>query len=278
MGGIRKNINFQLNCADWSLYPRDAVTDEELQKLAKPQLRLAPITGGSENVGYSDESRFYYDLIGACAAAGIKLSIGDGCPDIKLQSGIKAVRCESEKSLQNGGAPLTAAVFIKPYSNQKILERAEWSRPVAEIIGVDIDAYNIVTMRNLVQLEKKTSATLNELKKHIDVPFAIKGIFTTADLALLKEVKPDIAVISNHGGRVDNRTGSTVDFLAEHAAEIAANCGEIWIDGGIRHERDLYVASYFGVKQVMIARPIISALCHGGKKGVADYLQWTFHV
>lgn len=159
MGGIRKNINFQLNCADWSLYPRDAVTDEELQKLAKPQLRLAPITGGSENVGYSDESRFYYDLIGACAAAGIKLSIGDGCPDIKLQSGIKAVRCESEKSLQNGGAPLTAAVFIKPYSNQKILERAEWSRPVAEIIGIDIDAYNIVTMRNLVRLEKKTSTT-----------------------------------------------------------------------------------------------------------------------
>ena len=174
--------------------------------------------------------------------------------------------------------PLKAAVFIKPYENVKIIERASWSRSIAEIIGVDIDAYNIVTMRNLVQLEKKSPAQMKELKRSFQVPFAIKGVFTQADLELVKAVQPDIAVISNHGGRVDNRTGSTIDFLAEHAEELGNNCGEIWIDGGIRRERDLYVASYYGAKQVLIARPIITALCRSGKQGIVDYLQRTFNV
>lgn len=266
MGGIRKNINFQLNCSDWNLYPRNGISDEELQKFKRPKMRLAPITGGTENVGFSDEEQFYYSLIGACSACNFPLSIGDGCPDIKIQSGIAAVKKEGKK----------AAVFIKPYENARILERIEWSESIAEIVGVDIDAYNIVTMRNLVKLEKKTPAHIKELKKALKVPFAIKGIFTHEDLELLKEVKPDIAVISNHGGRVDNRTGSTIDFLAEHENIIKNNCGEIWIDGGIRRERDLYVASYFGAKEIMIARPIISALCKNGEKGVAEYLKSTF--
>ena len=132
-------------------------------------------------------------------------------------------------------------------------------------------------MRNLVHLEKKDADKLIELKKNCGFPFAIKGVFTHADLDLIKQVKPDIVAVSNHGGRVDNRTGSTIDFLAEHHKEIAANCGEIWIDGGIRRERDLFVASYFGAKQVMLGRPLISALCRGGKEEVADYLKRTFN-
>ena len=267
MGGIRKNINFQLNCSDWNLYPRCNIADEELEKYSKPKIRLAPITGGTENIGFADETQYYYSMIEACAEINLPLCIGDGCPDIKLKSGIDAVSKESKK----------AAVFIKPYENARIFERIEWAKPVAEIIGVDIDAYNIVTMRNLVHLEKKDADKLIELKKNCGFPFAIKGVFTHADLDLIKQVKPDIVAVSNHGGRVDNRTGSTIDFLAEHHKEIAANCGEIWIDGGIRRERDLFVASYFGAKQVMLGRPLISALCRGGKEEVADYLKRTFN-
>ena len=99
MGGIRKNINFQLNCDDWNLYPRNGMSDEELQEREKPAIRLAPVTGGTENVGFSDEQQFYYAIIEACAEAGLRLSIGDGCPDIKLQSGIDAVECESKKAV-----------------------------------------------------------------------------------------------------------------------------------------------------------------------------------
>ncbi|MBR6216731.1 MAG: alpha-hydroxy-acid oxidizing protein [Spirochaetaceae bacterium] len=269
-GGIRKNINFQLNCSDWDIYPRNDVSDEELYKLNPPTIRLAPITGGSENVGYAVEEEFYYDIIEACCRANIALSIGDGCPDVKLKSGIAAVEKNKAK----------AAVFIKPYANKKIIERAEWASGIAEIIGIDIDAYNILTMRNLVSLEKKNAGLLSEIKQYVNgvlkVPFALKGIFTTQDIELVKAVKPDIVAISNHGGRVDNRTGSTIDFLAEQHKTLEQYCGEIWIDGGIRKKRDIFVASYFGAKQVMIARPLISALCKDGINGVKDYIEKTY--
>ena len=98
------------------------------------------------------------------------LSIGDGCPDEKLLWGIEAVKSVNKK----------AAVFIKPYENKKILERIEWSASVAECIGIDIDAYNIVTMRNKVNLEKKTEKNLVEIKNRLSalgLPFVLKGIF-----------------------------------------------------------------------------------------------------
>ena len=135
-------------------------------------------------------------------------------------------------------------------------------------------------MRNLVSLEKKNAVLLSEIKHYVNgvlkVPFALKGIFTTQDIELVKAVKPDIVAISNHGGRVDNRTGSTIDFLAEQHKTLEQYCGEIWIDGGIRKKRDIFVASYFGAKQVMIARPLISALCKDGLDGVKNYVEKTY--
>ena len=267
MGGIRNNINFQLNCADWDIYPKN-VSDEELFKCKKPLVRLAPITGSVENIGFETEEPYYKEIINACVEAGIELSIGDGCPDEKIKFGIEAVKNAGKK----------AAVFIKPYPNEKIIERIEWASDIAEIIGVDIDSYNIVTMRKLVKLEQKTPSQIKELRQKSQKPFAIKGVFTHADIELVKEVRPEIVVISNHGGRVENRTGSTIDFLVEHATELKNYCEEIWIDGGIRKERDLFVASFFGASQVMIARPLITALCKGGKEELKRFVKEKLKV
>ncbi len=258
MGGIRENINFQLNCAAWDGIQLESFTLKEKEKAELPSVRLAPITGGMENVGYFSEEQFYYDLIRAVHKSGYSLSLGDGCPDIKLQTGIKAVLKEQEEN-----PSLRSAVFIKPYSNEKIYERIDWSRPVANIIGVDIDSYNIVTMRNLVKLEKKTPAQLKEVMKYAGHPFAVKGVFTKEDVEMVKELKPDIIVVSNHGGRVENRTGSTAEFLAEYGKELKNCCDKLWVDGGIRKYRDLQIAGLLGADEVMIGRPFITALCKG---------------
>ncbi len=258
MGGIRENINFQLNCAAWDGIALESFTQREKEKAILPSVRLAPITGGVENVGYFSEEQFYYDLVSAVHKAGYSLSLGDGCPDIKLQTGIKAVQREQETT-----PDLRSAVFIKPYANEKIYERIDWSRPVANIIGVDIDSYNIVTMRNLVKLEKKTPAQLKEVQKYAGHPFAVKGVFTKEDVEMVKELKPDIIIISNHGGRVENRTGSTAEFLAEYGRDLKNNCDKLWVDGGIRKYRDLKIAGLLGADEVMIGRPFITALCKG---------------
>ena len=162
MGGVFRSANFISNCAAWKNYYTDLPHDDEL-----PPIRLAPITGGVENVGYEDETAFYFDLIEACAHAGFLLSIGDGYPDAKIQGGLAA--------LQRYGK--TGAVFIKPYPNPRIFERIDWVRDSADLIGVDIDSYNIVTMRNLVQLEQKDAPRLKEIQRYAQKPFAIKGIF-----------------------------------------------------------------------------------------------------
>ena len=245
MGGVFESANFIANCAAWKKYYADVPYEYEL-----PPIRLAPITGGVENVGYHDEAVFYFDLIESCTKAGFLLSIGDGYPDAKIQGGLAALQRYRK----------TGAVFIKPYPNPRIFERIDWVRDSADLIGVDIDSYNIVTMRNLVQLEQKDAHSLKEIRRYAKKPFAIKGIFLPENVEMVKELRPDIAVISNHGGRIETRHGSTLRKFA----------GEVWVDGGLRSRADIAAAKRLGATQVMIGRPCITALLSNGAEGVRD--------
>jgi isopentenyl diphosphate isomerase/L-lactate dehydrogenase-like FMN-dependent dehydrogenase len=257
MGGVFGNGNFISNCGDWASFHAEG----DIPPL--PEIRLAPITGAIQNVGYHDERAFYFDLITSAVVAGVRLSIGDGYPDEKLKFGIEALSAAGKKG----------AVFIKPYENRKVMERMEWADGVSEIVGVDIDSYAILTMRNLVNLQKKTAADLLELKAHAGKPFVIKGVFRPEDIGLVREVHPDVVVVSNHGGRVETDRGSTVRFLAEHGKELAAHSGAVWVDGGIRCRRDLEAARALGATGVMIGRPFITGLLRFQRDGIGKSLQ-----
>ena len=264
MGGVSQNENFILNCASWEIV-RQKNLDKIKQFLEKPAeeripaISIAPMTGAVENIGFARESDFYDAIIQAMHRVGVGLCIGDGYPDEKLKFGIDALR-----KIKRDSPDARTSVFIKPYANEKILERFDWARECVKVAGIDIDSYNILTMRNFVKLEKKSAAQLIEIKKQVKIPFAIKGIFSRDDIDLLKEVKPDIAYISNHGGRIETRRGSTAEFFAEHACEIKNYCGELWIDGGIRSPQDVATALALGADCVLVGRPFASALCHGG--------------
>ena len=256
MGGVFENYNFIKNCTDWSVLGLE--NKAENQNISLPPVRLAPMTGAIQNVGYHDERQFYFDLIDSCIRAGINLSIGDGYPDEKLKFGIEALTKAGRK----------AAVFIKPYENNRIYERMEWAQDVSEIIGVDIDSYAILTMRNLVNLEEKTAKNLLEIKKKTQVPFAIKGVFRAQDIELIREVHPDIVVVSNHGGRIETDRGSTALFLQKWGKTLSGLCGELWVDGGIRTRGDLEVAQSLGAVEVMIGRPLAIAVLKDKEKGI----------
>ncbi len=261
MGGPLQSANFIANCAAWAKIPfgkNKSAIDMEKSELIK-KIRLAPITGAVENIGYGDEKQYYFDMIKSCSEANIALSLGDGTPDFKFLWGIDAV-----KELQKSNPQKKAAVFIKPYPQKTYFERLEKALPVAQIFGIDIDSYNIVTMRNLVHLEKKNAQQLLEIKNFShskNIPFAIKGIFTQEDLELAKEVQPDIIYISNHGGRVETKKGSTAEFLAQNADFLKNFCAELWVDGGIRNFNDEKKALSYNADCVLLGRPLISALC-----------------
>lgn len=100
MGGVFNSANFIANYQAWKKYYLPDADSSDI-----PLIRLAPITGAVENVGYHDETPFYDDLIKGASQAGFLLSIGDGYPDAKLQGGIAALKAHGQ----------TAAVFIKPF-------------------------------------------------------------------------------------------------------------------------------------------------------------------
>lgn len=253
LGGVYESKNFQLNCESWKKY-HHLVKKAELPSDLKSVLRCGPVTGAQENIGFAQEGDFYLPYFQACKNSGIGICVGDGYPDEKLNFGIEAVKKLGVK----------AAFFLKPYPQEILIERIKKVAPYAEYIGIDIDSYNILTMRNLVHLEKKTPQQLKELRSHFDVPFVIKGVFTKEDLELVKNVSPDVAYISNHGGRIETEVGSTADFLYENAAELKKSVREIWVDGGIRSCDDVKTACAMGASRVIAARPFISALCLGG--------------
>lgn len=264
MGGVKNNENFILNCSAWEI-----VRNKNIEKIKKfldlpaefriPSISIAPMTGAMENIGFAQESDFYDAIIQAMHKVGVGLCIGDGYPDEKLKFGIEAL-----KKIKIESPNARTSVFIKPYTNEKILERFEWAKDCVKIAGIDIDSYNIVTMRNLVQLEKKSASQLIEIKNNVKIPFAIKGVFTKKDIELVKEVKPDIVYISNHGGRIDTKKGSTAEFLAKYGEKIKNYCGELWVDGGIRSPKDVATAMVLGADCVLVGRPFATALCHGG--------------
>ena len=266
MGGVFDGRNFSLNVEGWKkilpLIPQEKL-QEAAASIVPQKIRLAPITGAEENVGWPDEESFYAPFYAFAAGLGIKLGVGDGCPDNKLKAGIAAVQALNKTA----STPKKAAVFLKPYPQEKLLERAEWAMPVAEFIGVDIDSYNIVTMRNKVHLEKKTAAQLNELRRATKLPLVVKGVFTQESLDLIEELKPEVAYISNHGGRVETDISSTAKFMLANIARIKKSAAAVWVDGGLRSKEDIAAALALGGEEILLGRPMISSFLESVTKG-----------
>lgn len=264
MGGVQESAIFIENVKAWKRFftELNITSNHQYESLKPARIRLAPMAGGVQNVGWYCEKDFYFAMLSASFYASLPLSIGDGFPDEKLHFALSSLQELRRK----------AAVFLKPYPQKNLLKRLDLAFPYADIIGVDIDAYNIITMRHQVSLEKKTPKELNELRRISQLPLAIKGVFSDEDIALVKESKPEIAIVSNHGGRIDRPLISSADFLSKHYAEISRYAGEVWVDGGIRCAKDLLSASALGAKEVLIGRPIISSLIAGGREGVKTFV------
>lgn len=261
MGGVNNSRNFILNCSSW-----DNFTADESIPVTKDNLGIAPVTGAVQNIGFENESDFYINYFSAAKNAGITLCVGDGAPDEKLKLGTEAIAQLNER----------AYFFLKPYPNEKLYKRIDFIRDKAIAIGMDIDAFNIETMRNQAKLERKSKEQIEALRNYAKLPLMLKGIFTKEDIEVCKEVKPEIIVISNHGGRVETTEGSTAEFLSRYAEELKDYVGEIWVDGGIRKKRDVQVAKQLGATKCLVARPWISRLVKDGVPGMENAIQRLF--
>jgi lactate 2-monooxygenase len=105
------------------------------------------------------------------------------------------------------------------------------------------------------------------LREHWEGPIVLKGIQHPDDARRAVDAGMDGIVVSNHGGRqVDGAIGS-LDALPAVVGAVGDRT-EVLFDSGIRTGADVIKALALGAKAVLLARPYVYGLAHGGEDGV----------
>jgi len=223
----------------------------------------APIGGVSFNMGGKrTEEEYIAAVIDGCKQAGVIGCSGDGVPPFIHEAGLSAIAAAG-----GHGIP-----FIKPWENTELYEKlAKAKASGAKIIGMDIDAAGLITLRKMGRpVSPKSVDTLREIIARTGVKFIVKGIMTAEDASLALEAGADAIVVSNHGGRVLDHTPGTAEVLPAIAAQMKGKLGII-VDGGVRTGADVLKMLALGADAVMIGRPFSIAAIGGLTEGVVAY-------
>ncbi|WP_370947589.1 lactate 2-monooxygenase [Amycolatopsis sp. cg5] len=113
---------------------------------------------------------------------------------------------------------------------------------------------------------------LSFLREHWDGPIVLKGIQHIDDARRAVDEGVDGIVVSNHGGRQVDGAIASLDVLPEIAAAVGDQL-DVLFDSGIRTGADVLKAVALGAKAVLVGRPWVYGLAHGGEAGVRHVLR-----
>ena len=233
------------------------------QDLALPVL-AAPIGGVSFNMGGGvSEQDYCHAVIKGCVSRGTLGCTGDGVPAFIHESGFAAI----------GEAGGQGIPWIKPWEDSELFEKiAKAQETGTKIIGMDIDAAGLVTLRKMGRpVGPKTVSQLRQIRAAIKGTFLLKGVMTVADALLALEAGVDGIVVSNHGGRVLDFAPGAAEVLPAIAKAVAGRMA-VLADGGVRSGADVLKLLALGAQAVLIGRPIAVAAVGGLQAGVEAYL------
>lgn len=117
-----------------------------------------------------------------------------------------------------------------------------------------------------------TWETVKQLRDMTDLKIMLKGLMIAEDVERAVEVGADTVVVSNHGARQLDHTGSTIEALPE-CVQAAQGKIPVLVDGGFRRGTDILKALAIGATAVGIARPYLWGMTCYGRAGVARVLQ-----
>jgi len=234
------------------------------QQLSMPVL-AAPIGGVSFNMGGKrSEEEYITAIIEGCKHAGIIGCTGDGVPPLIHEAGLAAIA-----AADGHGIP-----FIKPWEHSELSEKlTKAQKSGANIIGMDIDAAGLITLRKMGRpVSPKSVETLRKIISEVGTKFIVKGIMTVEDATLALEAGADAIVVSNHGGRVLDHTPGTAEVLPVIAKQMKGKL-DIIVDGGVRSGADVLKMLALGANAVMIGRPFSIAAMGGLTQGVTAFIE-----
>lgn len=103
------------------------------------------------------------------------------------------------------------------------------------------------------------------------LPVVVKGVLRADDARASVDAGASAIWVSNHGGRQLDGVAPTAVALPEVVAAVGDDV-EIYVDGGIRHGRDVLRALALGARAAFVGRPVSWALATGGADGVRRLL------
>ena len=117
-----------------------------------------------------------------------------------------------------------------------------------------------------------TWETVREIREMTDLQLVLKGLMIGEDVEKAVEYGASAVVVSNHGARQLDHTGSTIEAL-EECVQAAGGKIPVLIDGGFRRGTDILKALAMGAAAVGVARPYLWGLASFGQRGVERVIE-----
>ena len=110
------------------------------------------------------------------------------------------------------------------------------------------------------------------LRSETSLPLIVKGVLCAEDAVLARDAGAAAVVVSNHGGRQLDGAVPAIEALPE-VVEAVGDDMTVLLDSGVRTGGDVIKALALGAKGVLIGRPALWGLAHGGESGLAEMLE-----
>jgi 4-hydroxymandelate oxidase len=131
--------------------------------------------------------------------------------------------------------------------------------------AIELGGWTSTTAANL------TWDYIKRLRDRVRTKLVLKGILAPEDAELAAVAGIDGVIVSNHGGRAEDGSGSTIEALPEIVAAARGRL-PVLIDSGFRRGTDIVKALALGARAVCIGRPYLWGLGAFGQPGVERVL------
>jgi 4-hydroxymandelate oxidase len=186
--------------------------------------------------------------------------------------------CELISQIQDAGYEALVLTVDAPVQGIRDRERRHDMTLPTNIRAVHWQSIQPTSLGGLCQGLANHAPTWVDVKWLISqtrLPVLLKGITHPQDAQQALDIGVAGLIVSNHGGRVldtmpptSSLVGKVVEVVRQHHPNTT-----ILVDGGIRRGTDLFKALALGADAILIGRPAIYGLAHGGALGVAKVLR-----